>query len=43
MVDGKYDKTKPAQPGQLCGSTNQRIIDAKKTLDSNKIVLFKSK
>lgn len=39
LVDGVYDRTKPA--GRFCGSNNQRVIDVRRSWESNKIVFWK--
>ena len=39
LVDGVYDHTKPA--GRFCGSNNQRVIDARRSWESHKIVFWK--
>ena len=41
IVDGKYDKTKKKSDLKFIGSANQRIIDVKKTFETNKIVEVK--
>jgi len=38
LVDGKFEKDKALEGLKYRGSTNQRIIDVKKSLDSGKIV-----
>ena len=40
LVDGRYDKNKTELNLRFKGSTNQRIIDIKKSLSENKVVLF---
>lgn len=42
FVDGQFDKTKKDLRLRYCGSSNQRVIDVKKSLDKGKIVLFTS-
>ena len=39
LVDGTYKKDRPCD--RFVGSDNQRIIDVKKTLDKDKIILWK--
>lgn len=39
LVDGVYEKDKPCD--RFVGSNNQRIIDVKRTLNENKIILWR--
>jgi anaerobic ribonucleoside-triphosphate reductase activating protein len=39
IIDGKFDKKKKNYELNYTGSTNQRIIDCKKTLEEKKIVI----
>lgn len=38
LIDGKFDKNKRKPDLRFRGSTNQRVIDVKKTLDLNRVV-----
>ena len=40
MVDGQYVDELHDFRLKYCGSSNQRVIDVKKTLKNNKIVLY---
>ena len=40
LVDGKFDKNKTELNLRFKGSTNQRILDVKKSLASGKAVLY---
>lgn len=40
IVDGKYVDSLKDENLHWCGSSNQRVIDVKKTVKSNKIVLY---
>ena len=42
LVDGKFEVDKQDYNVLFCGSSNQRLIDIKKTKEMNKIVLWKS-
>lgn len=43
FVDGQFDKTKKDLRLRYCGSSNQRVIDVKESLDKGKVVLWKQK
>lgn len=40
LVDGRFEKDKSDINYPYAGSSNQRIIDIKKTLQTNKVILF---
>lgn len=40
VVDGVYDKSKHNSDLKYCGSSNQRVIDVKKSLNTNSICLY---
>lgn len=40
LVDGRFEKKLRDITLPMCGSTNQRVIDVKKTIDANKVVLY---
>lgn len=40
IVDGRYDETLKDLQYQFAGSTNQRVINVKKTLEQNEIILY---
>lgn len=40
LIDGEFQEDKKDLSLRFAGSTNQRVIDVKKTLKSNEIVLF---
>ena len=42
IVDGQFDYTKRNLNLQWCGSENQRVIDVKKSLKENKVVLYRA-
>ena len=42
IVDGRYIEDQRDLTLKWCGSHNQRVIDAKKTLKENKIILYNS-
>ena len=41
IVDGRFMKDKMSENLKYCGSSNQRVIDVKSSLNQNKIILFK--
>lgn len=41
LIDGRYDENLADKNYKWAGSTNQRIIDVQKTLDSGEIILYK--
>lgn len=41
LVDGKFEDEKKDLTLKWCGSTNQRVIDVKKSLEKNNIILYK--
>lgn len=41
IVDGRFVKDKMSENLKYCGSSNQRVIDVKSSLNENKIILFK--
>lgn len=41
IVDGRFMKDKMSENLKYCGSSNQRVIDVKPSLNENKIILFK--
>lgn len=41
LVDGKFEKNLKDITLPYCGSKNQRVIDVQKTLETNKIILWK--
>lgn len=41
VVDGRFMKDKMSENLKYCGSSNQRVIDVKSSLNENKIILFK--
>ena len=41
IVDGRFMKDKMSENLKYCGSSNQRVIDVKTSLNENKIILFK--
>lgn len=41
IVDGRFMKDKMSENLKYCGSSNQRVIDVKLSLNENKIILFK--
>ena len=41
IVDGRFMKDKMSENLKYCGSSNQRVIDVKSSLNKNKIILFK--
>ena len=41
IVDGRFMKDKMTENLKYCGSSNQRVIDVKSSLNENKIILFK--
>lgn len=41
IVDGRFMKDKMSENLKYCGSSNQRVIDVKSSLNENKIILFK--
>ncbi len=42
IVDGQFDYTKRNLNLQWCGSENQRVIDVKKSLKENKVILYRT-
>jgi len=40
LIDGKFDLNKKSLDLEFRGSSNQRIIDVKKSLENHKIILF---
>jgi len=40
LIDGKFDPNKKSLDLEFRGSSNQRIIDVKKSLENHKIILF---
>lgn len=42
FVDGQFDKTKKDLRLCYCGSSNQRVIDVKKSLDKGTVVLWQN-
>ncbi|MDQ0360974.1 anaerobic ribonucleoside-triphosphate reductase activating protein [Breznakia pachnodae] len=42
LVDGKFEEDKKSYKLLFCGSSNQRLIDVKKTKEANEIILWKS-
>ena len=40
LVDGKYVDTLSSPSPKWCGSTNQRLIDVKQSLEKDKVVLY---
>ena len=42
LVDGQYEDELHNPKLKYCGSSNQRVIDVKKSLSKNKIVLYES-
>lgn len=40
LVDGRFEKELRDITLPMCGSTNQRVIDVKKTINANKVVLY---
>lgn len=43
LIDGKFDITKKSLEVEFRGSTNQRLIDVKKSLQENKVILYNLK
>ena len=41
IVDGRFMKDKMSENLKYCGSSNQRVIDVKSSLNEKKIILFK--
>ena len=41
IVDGRFMKDKMSENLKYCGSSNQRVINVKSSLNENKIILFK--
>lgn len=41
LVDGKFIQGLSTPSPKWCGSTNQRLIDVKKSLEKNKIIFYK--
>lgn len=39
LIDGKFDKSKKEERLKYRGSSNQRVIDVKKSLDNNEVIL----
>ena len=41
LVDGRFEEEHKDIRLKYCGSTNQRVIDVKQSIEQNKIVLYK--